>query len=56
MIGNVMRKLIVFLAILMLGTGLTLAKEIKFAENYETALKIAAEKDQQVLITFYADW
>jgi hypothetical protein len=51
-----MKKLTVIFFILLLGVGVISGKEIEFAENYETALQLAGEKDQQLLVTFYTDW
>jgi hypothetical protein len=36
--------------------ALVSAKEIAFVDGYGNALKSAQEKNQPILITFYADW
>lgn len=50
-------KKVLFTAILLVVLGsLSWGAEIEFADSYESALKLAAEKDQNVLVTFYTDW
>ncbi len=45
----------VVLALLLCG-ALVSAKEIAFVDGYANALKMAQERNQPILITFYADW
>jgi hypothetical protein len=46
---------LIFLA-LFLCSALVSANEISFVDTYDQALKLAGEKSQNMLITFYADW
>jgi len=51
-----MKKMMTAFLLLVLLTGTVGAAQIEFAASYDSALQIAAAKNQDVLITFYADW
>jgi hypothetical protein len=51
-----MKKIALAILLFLFESAAVLAGEIQFVDTYENALKIAAEKNRNILITFYADW
>ncbi len=51
-----MKKKTILLVMMLFLAGLVFGSEIEFVDTYGNALKLAAERDQQVLVTFYTDW
>jgi len=51
-----MKKTALIVLLLLACASLASANEVAFVDNYDQALKIAGEKSQNMLITFYADW
>jgi hypothetical protein len=50
-----MRKATVTLLLLLVCATLAPANEVAFVETYDEALRLAGEKSQNLLITFYSD-
>jgi hypothetical protein len=51
-----MKKLALIALVLLCGAATASAGQITFAENPAQAFQAALQKNQPVLITFYADW
>jgi thiol:disulfide interchange protein len=51
-----MKKFALVALVLLFGAATASAGQITFAENPTKAFQTALEKNQPVLITFYADW
>lgn len=51
-----MKKIACLALLLLAGAATVTAGQITFAENPAVAFQTALEKNQPVLITFYADW
>lgn len=51
-----MKKTTLAILLFLFGAAAVPAAEIPFVDTYENALKVAAEKNRNILITFYADW
>jgi len=51
-----MKKLALLALVLLFGAAAASAGQITFAENPAQAFQTALQKNEPVLITFYADW
>lgn len=51
-----MKKAMTAFLLLALLAGTAGAAQIEFAASYDSALQVAAAKNQDIVITFYADW
>ncbi len=51
-----MKKIACLALLLLAGAAAVTAGQIPFAENPAAAFEAALQKNQPVLITFYADW
>lgn len=50
-----MRKISAVILMVIVGATMAMANEIAFIDGYDSALKIAAAKNQNILITFWSD-